>query len=97
MDIGNGSFLCFLAGHNIAAITVMAEHEQDGKANHKGRDAPVHVAVAYHAGVDASDQDTRTGADIEHIIEGRAGRTAAFRADHIQNPRQQGRKQQAGA
>ena len=95
MDIGDSSFPRFLTGHDIAAITVMAEHEQDSKANHESCNAPVHVTVTYHAGDDASDEDTRAGADIKHIIEGRAGRTAPFRADHIQNPRQQGRKQQA--
>lgn len=96
MDIGDGSFPYFLAGHDITAIAIMAEHEQDSKANHKGRDAPVHVAIAYHTGDDAQDENTRTGTDIEHIIESRTGGTAPFRADHIQNPRQQGREQQAG-
>lgn len=96
MDIGDGSFSHFLTSHDIAAIAIMTEHEQDSKTNHKGCDTPVHVAIAYHTGDDAQDEDARAGTDIEHIIEGRAGGTAPFRADHIQDPRQQGREQQAG-
>lgn len=58
MDIGDGSSLYFfLAGHDITAIAIMAEHEQDSKANHMGRDAPVHVAIAYHTGDDAQDEN----------------------------------------
>ena len=53
MDIGGNSFPCFLTSHDIAAITIMTEHEQDSKANHEGCDAPVHVAVAYHSSDDA--------------------------------------------
>ena len=96
MDIGNRSFHRFGTGYAIITITVMAEHEQDGKADHESRYAPVHVAIAHHPGNDTQDEDACTGTNIQHIIKSRTGGTAPFRANHIQNPRQQGRKQQAG-